>query len=83
MTGTVKPPPVYFNVLELENVRCFGESQFLSLVDNEGKPVQWTLILGDNGVGKTTLLQCLAWMRPFRVDVEASLFSLESSLSNE
>ena len=27
-------------------------------------PIQWTLILGDNGVGKTTLLQCLAWMKP-------------------
>ena len=83
MTRTVKPPPVYFSVLELENVRCFGESQFLSLADDEGNPVQWTLILGDNGVGKTTLLQCLAWMRPVRVDVEASLVSLESALSNE
>ena len=83
MTDAAKPPPVYFSTLELENVRCFGEGQFLSLEDNEGNPVQWTLILGDNGVGKTTLLQCLAWMRPVRADVGPELVSLESALSNE
>ena len=61
--------PIYFNSLELENVRCFGSSQRLDLTDENGNPAQWTLILGDNGVGKTTLLQCLAWMRPVpRVD---------------
>ena len=83
MTNSAKPPPVYFSALELENVRCFGESQSLYLTDKEGNPVQWTLILGDNGVGKTTLLQCLAWMRPVRSDVKPRLVSLESALSNE
>ena len=34
------------------------------MTDTDGRPAQWTLILGDNGVGKTTLLQCLASMRP-------------------
>jgi len=56
--------PIYFRSLQLENVRCFGDSQTLELTDNKGYPAQWTLLLGDNGVGKTTLLQCLAWMRP-------------------
>ncbi|MCY4428506.1 MAG: AAA family ATPase [Halieaceae bacterium] len=56
--------PVYFTKLELENIRSFGEMQFLDLLDSEGQPAQWTLILGDNGVGKTTLLQCLTRMRP-------------------
>ena len=83
MTNSAKPPPVYFSVLELENVRCFGESQALFLADGDGNPVQWTLILGDNGVGKTTLLQCLAWMRPVRSGVKSGLVSLESALSNE
>ena len=55
---------IYFRSLELENVRCFGKRQRLDLTDKNDKPVQWVLILGDNGVGKTTLLQCLAWMRP-------------------
>ena len=83
MTDAAKPPPVYFSTLELENVRCFGERQFFRLADDEGNPVQWTLILGDNGVGKTTLLQCLAWMRPVRANVGSKLVSLESALSNE
>ena len=56
--------PLYFCSLELANVRCFGKRQRLDLTDENGNPVQWTLVLGDNGVGKTTLLQCLAWMRP-------------------
>ena len=52
--------PVYFHSLELENVLCFKERQKLNLSDEEGYPVQWTVILGNNGVGKTTLLRCLA-----------------------
>ena len=64
MSNSGEKPPVYFRSLQLENVRCIGQRQTLSLTDSAGKPVQWTLILGDNGVGKTTLLQCLAWMRP-------------------
>jgi len=55
---------VYFTGLELENVRAFGEHQTLSLTNGTQAPAQWTLIIGENGVGKTTLLQCLANMRP-------------------
>ena len=55
---------VYFKSLSLTNVRSFGEMQQLDMTDTDGRPAQWTLILGDNGVGKTTLLQCLASMRP-------------------
>ncbi len=54
---------MYFLSLEVENIRCFGNKQTLDLSDGEGRPAQWTLVLGDNGVGKTTLLQCLTWMR--------------------
>ena len=55
---------IYYKSLELENVRCFGERQVLDLCGSDGRLPQWTLLLGNNGVGKTTLLQCLAWMRP-------------------
>jgi len=55
---------IYFSSLELENVRCIGERQVLELTDDKGRLAQWTLLLGNNGVGKTTILQCLAWMRP-------------------
>src|SRR2546425_5878446 len=64
MASSQPQPLIYFHSLELENVRCFGERQVLELTDDRGRLAQWTLLLGDNGVGKTTLLQCLAWMRP-------------------
>lgn len=51
---------VYFLDLIVENVRCFGERQILDLSDGNGKPARWTVMLGDNGTGKSTLLQCLA-----------------------
>lgn len=56
--------PVYFLSLSVENVRCFGPKQTLDLSDGNGRPAQWTILLGENGVGKTTLLQCLASLMP-------------------
>ena len=55
---------VYFTSLTVENIRCFGPPQRLDLADEKGHPAQWTVLLGDNGVGKTTLLQCLAELEP-------------------
>jgi predicted ATP-binding protein involved in virulence len=52
----------YFLSIELENVLCFKTRQKLDFSDKNGLPTQWTVILGDNGVGKTTILQCLAGM---------------------
>ena len=57
-------PPIYFTKLVIENIRCFKDQQELKLTKDDDCPARWTLILGDNGVGKTTLLQCLADMRP-------------------
>ena len=51
---------VYFLSLSLENVRCFVAEQTLDLSDGNGRPAQWTVILGDNGTGKTTLLNVLS-----------------------
>jgi len=66
-----KPPeraaerlPAYFLSLTLENVRCFGPKQTLNLSTKDGKPAPWTIILGINGTGKTTLLQSLAGFEP-------------------
>jgi energy-coupling factor transporter ATP-binding protein EcfA2 len=59
-----KVPDMYFASLEIENIKCFGKKQVLDLRDSNGAVSSWTLILGDNGVGKTTLLKCLAWMIP-------------------
>ncbi|RIY07250.1 hypothetical protein D0T11_17060 [Hymenobacter rubripertinctus] len=58
------PPPAYFLSLSLENVRSFGEKQTISFARPDGRPAQWTIILGDNGVGKTTVLKALAAIGP-------------------
>lgn len=58
------PPPAYFLSLSLENVRSFGHKQTISFAQSDGRPAQWTIILGDNGVGKTTVLKALAAMCP-------------------
>ena len=55
---------VYFKRLTLSNVRSFGDEQHLDMCNGNGQPARWTLILGENGVGKTTILQCLASMYP-------------------
>jgi len=51
--------PIYLKSILLENVKCFGPRQKLSLFD-KGKPKLWTVILGDNGTGKSTILQAIA-----------------------
>ncbi len=56
--------PVYFLDLIVENVRCFRKRQMLDLSDGHGRPARWTVLLGDNGTGKTTLLKCLAALEP-------------------
>lgn len=61
--------PVYFTSLSVAGVRCFGPQQTLSLAHGN-RPAKWTVILGENGVGKTTLLQCLWAMAPYVSEVK-------------
>ena len=58
------PLPAYFLSLTVENVRCFGPRQTLDMLDGKGRPAQWTIILGNNGVGKTTLLRSFVAVTP-------------------
>lgn len=54
----------FLTQLALQNVKSFQGKHTLDLTDVEGRPARWTLILGDNGVGKTTILECLAHLAP-------------------
>ena len=49
---------LYMSRLTLKNVRCFKniDLEFSSA----SSPVPWTMVLGDNSTGKTTLLRCIA-----------------------
>jgi predicted ATP-binding protein involved in virulence len=58
----------YFHSLELEGINCFKDKQKLELSDSSGNYSQWTIILGDNGTGKTTLLRVLDRMQPVNVN---------------
>ncbi len=45
--------------LRLENIRCFKDIE-LSFEDDDGNVKDWSLVVGDNGQGKTTILRSLA-----------------------
>ena len=45
--------------LKIENIKCFEEIEIPFENDND-EITNWSLIVGDNGSGKTTILRCLA-----------------------
>jgi len=59
----MKYTPIYIKSLELNNIRRFQKAT-INFVREDGTLPQWTLILGDNGIGKTTLLQSIGWLKP-------------------
>lgn len=50
--------PIRLKRLKLHNIKCFKDVE-LSFLEKE-KSRTWTLLVGDNGVGKTTILQSIA-----------------------
>jgi len=62
----VKQKGTYLTCLKLKNVKSFKGEHVLNLCAEDARVARWSLILGDNGVGKTTLLQCIAHLAPFR-----------------
>ncbi len=61
-------PHAYFTELSVEGVKCFRHPQSLSLRQGQ-KPTRWTILIGDNGTGKTTLLQLIALLRPIPIPI--------------
>jgi hypothetical protein len=56
----------YLRSFTLHNVRTFRSPATLDFCQPDGRVAQWTVILGENGTGKTTLLQYLAGMLPMQ-----------------
>ena len=52
---------MFLKSLHLENVRSI-ETLDLPLTDDNGRTRQWTMLLGDNGTGKSTILRSIALM---------------------
>ncbi|MEM6965387.1 MAG: AAA family ATPase [Bacteroidota bacterium] len=75
-------PPVYFMDLVVENVRCFKDKQVLDLADDNKNPARWTIILGDNGVGKTTILEALASLEPLDFSISLDSKSITMPLGD-
>jgi predicted ATPase len=50
---------MYLTRLRLKHIKLLAETE-LSFADSAGRPRMWTVLLGDNGLCKSTLLQCIA-----------------------
>jgi AAA15 family ATPase/GTPase len=61
-------PAVYFKSITIENIKCFKSKSTIDLSDRNGKPAQWTVILGNNNTGKTTLLKCLVGLDIYKIN---------------
>jgi energy-coupling factor transporter ATP-binding protein EcfA2 len=75
--------PLYYHGLSFSDLKCFRGEHAISFCGRDRRPSLWTLFLGENGVGKTTILQTLAWMRPVpppagRKKIEPALFVEEN-----
>lgn len=49
----------FFKFIKIKNVGCIPEFN-MSFINSEGKLSPWTVLLADNGYGKTTILKCIA-----------------------
>lgn len=62
MSSQDQNTPVYFKSLTIKGVNNFISEQTLDFTNPDGSSALFTVILGNNNTGKTTLLRCLAGM---------------------
>ena len=69
---------MYLKSLGFGNVRSFKQVYELSFSDLHEKPCQWTVILGNNNTGKTTILKCIAdlYLKTEKVSKKAPIRSV-------
>ena len=56
----IELPVAYLKSLILKDVRGFKDQHYISFFNDDKKTSQWTVILGNNNTGKTTILKCIA-----------------------
>lgn len=67
---------IYLRWISLANVRCFKEKQEFKFLSESGKVARWNIIIGNNGVGKTTILRTIAFsiLAEERFSIQANSF---------
>ena len=50
---------MYLKRVMIENIKCFGRVE-LNLMRDDGQVKRWSVILGENGTGKSTVLRAIA-----------------------
>ncbi|MCP4370390.1 MAG: AAA family ATPase, partial [Deltaproteobacteria bacterium] len=50
---------MYLKQIRFENIACFGDLN-LDFTQTSGKPCPWVVLIGENGTGKSTVLQMIA-----------------------
>jgi DNA repair exonuclease SbcCD ATPase subunit len=50
---------MYLRHIQVSNLRLIRDLQ-LSFLDDRGEPRRWTVLIGKNGMGKTSILQAIA-----------------------
>jgi cell division protein FtsZ len=72
----------YFNSIEFYGIKCFKDKQILHLSSDTSDFMPWTIILGDNGTGKTTLLRILDRMQPRNNSIKENFFPMMMTYDN-
>ena len=76
---------MYLKAVTLQNVRSFKENYEISFSTDDVKPSQWTVILGNNNTGKTTILKCIAdlYLKTSQVSAKAPIRSDIKSITED
>ncbi len=61
--------PVYLKNINLQNIKCFEGLYSLALSNKDESPNQWTVILGNNNTGKTTILKSIACLQSVKSEL--------------
>ena len=52
---------MHISEVRLSNIKCFDDERGFSLkLEENGEPILWTMIVGDNSVGKSCILESIA-----------------------